>query len=157
MTEQTFTPGVRDAFLAALRADGIIGNACAAIGVSRSTVAKYRASNPDFDAACADAIEDGIDVLETEAFRRATRGVSEPVFHRGEVVGEVQRYSDTLLSLMLTRRRYKETVRTEVAGHDGGALETDTQAAARIAGLLALAAARKAAAAAPQEDEPPLC
>jgi hypothetical protein len=40
-----------------------------------------------------------------EAFRRAVKGVGEDRFFQGSVVGEVTRYSDSLLMFLLRARR----------------------------------------------------
>lgn len=144
-TEQFFSPGVRQRFLEALSRDGVIGNACRAVGVSRSTVAKYREEDPAFAEAFADAMEAGVDWLETAAIERAVNGVTEPVFYKGEIVGEIQRYSDSLLSMLLTRKRYPEKIKQEHTGADGGPMQmiTAEKRASLIASLLEKARARK--------------
>ena len=46
--------------------------------------------------------------------------MEEPVYYQGEVVGQVQRYSDTLLMFLLKGRRpEKFKDRTELTGKDG--------------------------------------
>lgn len=102
----------RARFLACLRgSDGAlpmsIRRSCDAVGVSRSTVRTWCEQHPDFQEAFRDAVEDGIDVYEDEAVRRAVEGVSEPVFHAGVVVGDKQRYSDGLLETLLAGNRAK--------------------------------------------------
>lgn len=69
--------------------------------VNTSTIRKHRKSDPEFDQAVLDAIEDGYDMLEEEARRRAVDGVQEPIYYMGEKVGEVTKYSDQLLTLLL--------------------------------------------------------
>lgn len=141
--EQIFTPSVREAFLGALRENGIVGHACRAVGISRSTVERYRKSAPEFDAAVRDAIEDGIDVIEVEATRRAVHGVEKPVFYKGDEVATVREYSDSLLALLLTRRRYKETVKQEIEGNLEVKNMTPEQKASLMSKLLAAARLRK--------------
>jgi hypothetical protein len=58
-------------------------------------------------------------VLEAECRRRATSGVSEPVFHRGEVVGYVQRPSDACLLALL--KAYRPDRFAGRRGHAGAA------------------------------------
>jgi hypothetical protein len=55
-------------------------------------------------------------MLEFEARRRAVDGWLEPVFHKGEVIGHIHRYSDGLLLRLLAahlpKRFGRERVRT---------------------------------------------
>lgn len=125
MTEQTFSPGVRAAFLAELARHGIIGKAAAAVGVSRSTVDRYRREFPEFAEQYAEALENGIDQIEDAGFDRAVNGVERAVYHRGEQVGTEIHYSDAVLMFLLERKRYKNTVRTELATPDGPLQVTD--------------------------------
>lgn len=53
------------------------------------------------------------DRLEREAWRRAVEGWEEPVYPKGQLVGTVRLYSDTLLALLLRAarpKRYREQV-----------------------------------------------
>jgi len=111
-------------FLEVLReTGGNVSRACAAIELTRTRAYEWRAADPLFAAAWDEAVETGTDELEEEARRRAFSGVDEPVFYQGEVCGEVRKYSDTLLIFLLKGRRpekYRENVRTEITGKDGG-------------------------------------
>ncbi len=63
----------------------------------------------------------GADVLEQEARRRAVEGVSEPVYYMGAEVGSVQKYSDTLMCLLLKGhkpQKYRERTDLNVTGMD---------------------------------------
>ena len=51
------------------------------------------------------AREGAADTLEAEARRRAIEGVEEPVFHKGEQVGTLRKYSDVLLIFLLKGAR----------------------------------------------------
>ena len=137
----------RAAFLDALARIGIVGAACQAADVTRTTVYRWRAADPAFRAAWDAALDDAADVLEREAVRRATLGVREPVYWRGEKIGEVTRYSDTLL-LALLKARKPDTFRDRsTVQHEGSAaspvrvdvLDPEAQEAARA---LAVALAR---------------
>lgn len=80
-----------------------------AVGISRRTVIDWCQRDPQFALAYEDAKEDGIDVLEDEAGRRAM-GIEEDVFGQGEdgetvKVGTKVRYSDDLLKFVLAGRR----------------------------------------------------
>jgi len=140
----------KPAFLAALKAYPVVAHACAAVGIERSTAYRARESNEVFALAWDDALEDGIDRAEKEAFRRAVTGYEEPVIDKGRLAYAYERYvdeegaehycpvlndkgqpvpltvrkhSDALLALILKGRRkavYAE--RKEVTGADGAAL-----------------------------------
>lgn len=97
-------------FLAALAATANASVACRRAGVGRNTVYTLRAADKAFSAAWDDALEQAADKLEREAWRRAT-GYREPVWHKGQQVGVVKRYSDPLLTLLLRAarpERYRE-------------------------------------------------
>lgn len=94
------------AFLAALAACGVVGQALVAAKIPcRSTVQRWRKDDQDFADAYNQALETATDKLETEARRRAVNGVDEPVFYKGERVGAVRRYSDKLLEVLLKGNR----------------------------------------------------
>lgn len=107
-------------FVKLLRDGATIVLAADEIGVSRTCLYEHRQNDEDFAAAWDVAYEQGTDALEAEAERRALRGVSEPVFHRGEIVGHVQKYSDILLIFLLKARRpdkFRENI--DVSNKDG--------------------------------------
>lgn len=144
------TPEKQTAFCAALAETCNVSKACAAIEISRMTAYRWRNNDPDFAAAWDEAIKAGVLGLEDEAHRRGFEGVDEPVFHSGQQCGTIRKYSDTLAIFLLKAHnptKYRENQRLELTGADGGPVQVDdTQAAARLAALLAGAAAR--------EDEP---
>ena len=161
-------------FLAALRELPVVAHACKVVGIERSTA--YRAAEADegFRKAWDDAMEEGIDRAEQEAYRRAVVGFEEPVIDKGRLAYVYERYvdeegkehyrialdengqpipltvrkhSDALLALYLKGRRKRVYAdRTELTGADGGDLKVvdDTARSARVAQLLALAQQRKA-------------
>lgn len=71
------------------------------IGISRLALYEWREVDPDFRADWEKALRLGCEALEDEAVRRAKDGVLEPVFYKGEEVGVVRKYSDTLMIFML--------------------------------------------------------
>lgn len=71
-------------------------------GISRSALASARAKDSEFNDSIKEAVADGYDMMEEEARRRAVEGVSEPVYYRGEEIGSIQKFSDTLLKFLLT-------------------------------------------------------
>ena len=92
-------------FLAALAGGASGEKAATAAGIGRKTAYRWRDEDKDFAADWDDAIEAGTDLIEDEIYRRAVTGVDKPVFFKGEVVGHVREYSDTLLIFMAKARR----------------------------------------------------
>lgn len=107
------TAKIQDLFLAELAAAGNIAAACRATGVSRSTVYNWRQASSDFAARFTEAMDEAIDSLEAEAWRRGRDGVAKPIFYQGEVCGHIQEYSDRLLILLLQAHR-PERFRPEI-------------------------------------------
>lgn len=160
-------------FLLNLAKVPVVTHACTAAGVSRVLAYNYRREDKAFEAAWNDAIEDGIDNAEAEAYRRGVTGFSEPLTHQGQISYETEKYldeegderfrfatdpegnkipitirkhSDTLLQFFLKgRRRAVYGDKQELTGAGGGALllVDETQKAARLAALLAIAQQRK--------------
>ena len=62
---------LRAAFLAELRKRGNVTDAARAVQVGRKTVYQWKEAEPDFAAAWDEAIEQAIDAMESEAYRRA--------------------------------------------------------------------------------------
>lgn len=120
------TPKKRTAFIESLReTGGNVSRSCEAADMSRVAAYEWRTADPEFAKEWNDAVEFGTDELEEEARRRAYAGVDEPVFYQGEQCGTVRKYSDTLLIFLLKGRRpetYRDNVRTEITGKDGGPL-----------------------------------
>lgn len=111
-------------FLAAFSRLGNITAAAEKARVSRRIVPHWREHDPAFSAAFDQAAVEATDRLEAEARRRAVDGVDEPVFHRGEEVATVKKYSDLLLIFLLKGAlpsKYRE--RHEVTGAGGGPIE----------------------------------
>src|SRR4051794_16810457 len=104
--QTTRTPEKTERFLEALRAGRSVAAACRAATYTRSVAYVWRRDDPDFKAAWDEAVEEGTDALEDIAFDRAATG-----------------QSDTLTIFLLKARRpekYRETVRQEHSGPDGG-------------------------------------
>jgi hypothetical protein len=163
----------KPAYLAALREIPVVAHGCKAVGIERSTAYRAREADEDFAKAWDEAMEEGVDRAEKEAFRRGIVGFEEPVIDKGRlayrherVVGEdgaetyriqldengqpipltVRKHSDALLTLVLKGRRKKVYAdRTELTGPEGGPVQQidETAKAARLAQLMALAQQRK--------------
>lgn len=114
----------REAFLAQLSQNANVLLSCKTAKVSRAYVYETRNSDAEFAKLWDAAVDEAIDVLEEEAWRRAVKGVTEPVFGSlghgqgtGEV-GQVQKYSDVLLIfLMKAGRPQKYRERVEHSGN----------------------------------------
>ncbi len=81
---------------------------CNMVECNRASIYKTRKRNEQFKKLMDEALEEGYDLLEEEARRRAVDGVEEPVFYRGTVVGHVQKFSDNLLVQLLRAYRAKK-------------------------------------------------
>lgn len=99
------TANVRATILAQLAAGYSMDAAARAAGVARQSVWQWRQEDPEFHAAFEQAYEQGTDVFEDEARRRAVEGTDKPIYQRGECVGTVREFSDGLLTLLLKARR----------------------------------------------------
>jgi hypothetical protein len=109
------------AFLTALAATGNVTEAAKLAGVSRMTAWRHKTSDTDFAERFAEAEQQAMDLLEKEAWRRATEGVDEPVFYKGEKCGTIKRYSDNVLMFLLRGGRpekYRERFILPVAELD---------------------------------------
>ena len=95
----------RQAFLDSLRVTGNVSAAARLVGKARASLYRMRRNDPDFAAAWQDALEEAVDWLELEALRRTVEGTEENRFSKGEVVGTITRYSDSLLMFLLKARR----------------------------------------------------
>lgn len=136
-------PSIREAkrrdFLAALADLGVVGEAAALAGVDRSTVWRWRETDPAFAALFDEAIEAATDRLESVARRRATEGYERPVYYKGEEIGRVTEYSDTLLALLLkaNRAKFRDTSKVELSGRLAIGEMTDHEIRRELAELAA--------------------
>lgn len=100
-------------FLLEFAKNGNVSAAAVRAGVGRRTVYAWQEHDEQFLAAYREAELMAIDVLEKEAHRRAVTGVVEPVYQGGRKVGEVRKYSDTLLIFLLKGfkpEKYRERI-----------------------------------------------
>lgn len=134
--------GKKTKFIAALKSNG--GNVSGALRsarISRTTAYQHFKDDPKFAAGWLDALEMSTDELFTEARRRATKGVLEPVYHDGRKVGSVRKYSDTLLIFLLkqgeTHKKWRQRIiqtgnialeSVRQAGHEHGLTEEQIRA-----------------------------
>jgi hypothetical protein len=132
------------AFLECLAAAYSVTAAAAAAGVNRRRFYELAGSDEAFRAEMSEAYDKGTDALRDEARRRAVDGWDEPVFQKGELVGQIRRFDSRLLELELKRRdpSYRENHRVEVSGAAGGEpvrLSVDGWEPTSLVGVLAFA------------------
>jgi hypothetical protein len=92
----------KDIFIEVLSLTGKVTEAAKAAGYADSTyMHKMRRQDKVFEQRWKDAIEAAGDSLEAEAIRRASEGVLEPIYYKGEVAGYKRNYSDQLMMFLL--------------------------------------------------------
>lgn len=109
---RTIPPRARETFLEALGAGWSVRHAATLTTHAFQRWYELRAADERFAESWAQAVEQGTQVLEDEARRRAVDGWEEPVYQQGELAGTVRKYSDQLLTLLLRGRRptmYRES------------------------------------------------
>jgi hypothetical protein len=124
-TSREHREALQETFLAHYAAVGIIKSAADLTGINRDTVDNWRKSDRVFAERMDRAKMDAADVAEAELRRRAIEGWTEPVFQGGIEVGTVRKFSDNMLALhikALKPTEYRENIRAEVSGPDGGAI-----------------------------------
>ena len=108
-------------FLAELRKCGNVRSACAKARIDRTAAYRARKEDDAFAGEWKSALEDAIDDLEAEAWRRAHKGNSRYVLYKGEPVQINGKYliereqSDSLMALLLKAHRpdkYRERADT---------------------------------------------
>lgn len=135
-----------------------VTDACRRACVSRASAYEARKNDPQFAEAWADVEERTTEQMEREAYRRAVDGwVERDVFDsEGIAIGQVRKFSDSLLTFMLKARRptvYRENVRVEHSGPEGGPIETRELLGGKDTLELSPATRRKIAAALVKEAE----
>lgn len=88
-------------FIQRLSETGNISASCRKAGITRQRAYQVKDEDVVFNAAWKEALVISVENLEFEARRRAELGVLDPVFHQGEKVGAIRKYSDTLLIFLL--------------------------------------------------------
>jgi hypothetical protein len=97
------TPERQEEFLEMLAATGSISDAAAAIGISRTALYRYRQKPEaaDFSERWAAALRQATMVLTDEAFERAVKGKVQPVWYKGEQIGERVHHNDRMVMFLL--------------------------------------------------------
>lgn len=116
MLPTKFDAEARQRFLQFYALTGQLQKSAQEVGVAASTVRSLRKKDPDFDAAMTEAQEDFKEAVEREVLRRAVMGWDEPVYQKGELVGEVRKYDSNLLALLIKKLdpSYKEKHQVEL-------------------------------------------
>jgi len=125
-----FDADARHRFLQYYALTGQIQKSAREIGISPATVRRVAKQDPAFKEAMEEAKQDFVEAMEREVVRRAVMGVDEPVFQQGEQVGEVRKYSDALLMMLMKKLdpTYKEKHQIDVS-LGGGILAVPAQEA----------------------------
>lgn len=115
MAEKKTTEEFKEAFLLMLGQVPNITAVCRLMNVGTEAVRTARKRDPKFNEGVLGAIDEGYDMLEEEARRRAVDGVVEPIFYKGEQVVDatgkptgIRKYSDQLLIALLKGYRPKK-------------------------------------------------
>lgn len=129
------SPAVEAEFLKSMAQGWSVSKSAWTAGIHSMTAYRWKADSlasirddgtykDDFCVRWAAAYEDGVDVLEDAAHRRAVHGVEKPVYQGGVMVGTITEYSDTLLNLALRGKKPERynTERHELSGPNGAAI-----------------------------------
>lgn len=92
-------------FLSAVSDGATIGEAAHEAGVNRKTVYRWKESDAEFAEAWDESLEEGTELLEREAVRRAVHGVEEPVVYQGQLTPLYEYNPDGTLVMVETRER----------------------------------------------------
>lgn len=133
------------AFLTAFVETGTVTGAARAVKIHRATHYQWLEADPVYADAFAQAQEASLDLVESEARRRAVDGVRKLVLYKGEPVTDPETgellyettYSDVLLMFILNGRRGDVFNRTrhEHSGPDGAPIPIDLRAALAVENL----------------------
>lgn len=113
------TDKARATFLATLTHACNVTEACRAAGIGRQTAYKWREDDAEFAEAWQAAVDEAVDKLEREAWRRGVEGIEKPVTYQGEITATYLEYSDRMLELLIKAHRpekYVERTKSEVTG-----------------------------------------
>jgi hypothetical protein len=107
---------------------GHVARAAEAARISRITHYYWLKNCPNYAVAWERVKSLAAQALLDAAIERASHGVEEPVFYKGEVCGSIHKYSDTLLALLLKGEfpdKYKDRAEVKTGNIDGEVLRID--------------------------------
>ena len=129
MAQPKWTPRREKLFIDSLKTDGNVSRACERACMSRQAAYQHKRADLRFAALWEAAVQIGmeadLEMHEDEVTRRGLHGVDEPVFYRGEIVGETRKYSDTLLMFRakILGRRLKRSEYNESQQFDSSSVD----------------------------------
>jgi uncharacterized protein YbaA (DUF1428 family) len=91
-------------FIAEFVKHGFVARACRDAKVARQTYYSWMRTDPQFAQDVADAVEDRNDAIREELYRRGVEGWDEPVYQGGRRVGDITKYSDSVLLKIASAR-----------------------------------------------------
>lgn len=94
----------KKAFLEEFAKHGNVRKSAESVGLTRRMVYFWKEKDPQFLADFAVAEIEATESLEAEAHRRGVEGWDEPVYQQGARIGDIRRFSDTLLIFLLKGR-----------------------------------------------------
>lgn len=131
MQGKTLTVQDKEIFLKKLRSfKGNISKAARSLKLSRQVFYEHKKSDEAFSDAWDEIIESLIDDAEGELYRRAVKGTLKPVYYKGQKVGKIREFSDTLLMFWLKGKKpevYRE--RFDIDTTLKGSLDVNIQSA----------------------------
>ena len=128
MRDTKVTPEKRAKFLSILAECGNVTRAAEESECGRIMLYKIKSQDEEFSAAWEEAADIGAKRLEDEARRRAVEGWQDPVWHQGQQVGTVRKYSDTLLICLLKAHhpeKYADRSKTDTTVNGNLSVDVD--------------------------------
>ena len=111
---EKFVNSKKAAFLSAFSQLGVLTAAAKRSKVNRRSHFRWMKKDPAYAAAFLVAEDRAIEVMESEARRRAVKGTVKPVFWKGKRCGGIREFSDLLMIFLLKAKRpaiYRENPR----------------------------------------------
>lgn len=147
-----FTAAKRRKFIKALGKAGCIADAARIVGISTTTVKRWRDKDEEFAALFAAALSEAGSEIGTLAWERAVTGIEEPVWSYGKQVGTRRRRSDSIFRLLLiasdparfgwarrggeTPREMEQRLRKKIAAEQRASLPPIEEVRARLVGRM---------------------
>lgn len=128
-TPDPLTDEQRTAFLDYVRKHKTcsVREACEQVGVKRKQIRHLKRVDDEFAGDYREARGYANEQIVAEISRRAIEGWDEPVFHNGEIVGEIRKFDGRLLTLLAKAYvpEFRDVTRLEHTGPGGGPVEVE--------------------------------